>query len=40
MKLGYCPSYAKENIKEVYESYHKLKENIIFLQWSKEKKDS
>lgn len=27
MKLGYCPSYAKENIKEVYESYHKLKGN-------------
>lgn len=23
-KLGYCPSYMKENIKEMYENYHKL----------------
>lgn len=22
--LGYCPSYMKENIKEMYENYHKL----------------
>ena len=23
-KLGYCPSYMKENIEEMYDSYHKL----------------
>lgn len=23
-KLGYCPSYMKENVKEMYENYHKL----------------
>ena len=23
-KLGYCPSYMKENINEMYDSYHKL----------------
>ncbi len=23
-ELGYCPSYMKENIKEMYENYHKL----------------
>ena len=23
-KLNYCPSYMKENIKEMYENYHKL----------------
>ena len=23
-KLGYCPSYMKENIEEMYNSYHKL----------------
>ena len=23
-KLGYCPSYMKENIEEMYVSYHKL----------------
>lgn len=22
--LGYCPSYMKENVKEMYESYHNL----------------
>ena len=27
MKLGYCPSYMKENIKDMYESYHMLKVN-------------
>ena len=27
MKLGYCPSYMKENIKDMYESYHMLKGN-------------
>lgn len=27
VKLGYCPSFIKENIKEIYESYHKLKGN-------------
>lgn len=27
IKLGYCPSFIKENIKEIYESYHKLKGN-------------
>lgn len=27
MKLGYCPSYMKENIKDMYESYHLLKGN-------------
>lgn len=21
-KLGYCPSYMKENLKEMYENYH------------------
>lgn len=25
MNLGYCPSYMKENISELYESYHILK---------------
>lgn len=24
---GYCPSYIKENIKEIYENYHVLKGN-------------
>lgn len=23
-KLEYCPSYMKENVKEMYENYHKL----------------
>lgn len=23
-ELGYCPSYMKENVKEMYESYHRL----------------
>jgi hypothetical protein len=23
-KLSYCPSYMKENIKEMYDNYHKL----------------
>lgn len=23
-EVGYCPSYMKENIKELYENYHKL----------------
>ena len=23
-ELGYCPSYMKENVKDLYESYHKL----------------
>lgn len=27
MKLGFCPSYMKENIKDMYESYHMLKGN-------------
>ena len=27
MQLGYCPSYMKENIKNMYESYHLLKGN-------------
>ena len=27
VNLGYCPSFIKENIKEIYESYHKLKGN-------------
>lgn len=27
MQLGYCPSYMKENIKDMYESYHLLKGN-------------
>ncbi len=27
IKLGYCPSFIKENIREIYESYHKLKGN-------------
>ena len=27
MKLGYCPSFMKENIKDMYESYHLLKGN-------------
>ena len=22
--IGYCPSYMKDNMKEMYESYHKL----------------
>ena len=22
--MGYCPSYMKDNVKEMYESYHKL----------------
>ncbi len=26
-KLGYCPSYMKENASEIYVSYHKLKGN-------------
>lgn len=25
--LGYCPSYMKENINEIYQNYHKLKGN-------------
>ena len=24
MSLGYCPSYMKENLNEIYHSYHKL----------------
>jgi len=24
MKMGYCPSYMKKNINEMYDSYHKL----------------
>ena len=27
--LGYCPSYMKENIKDMYESYHKLGGNGV-----------
>lgn len=27
MQLGYCPSYMKENIKDMYESYHLLRGN-------------
>ena len=23
-ELGFCPSYMKENVKEMYENYHKL----------------
>lgn len=23
-KLGYCPSYMKENVNDMYQSYHKL----------------
>lgn len=23
-EIGYCPSYMKENVKEMYENYHKL----------------
>lgn len=26
-KLGYCPSYMKENANEIYINYHKLKGN-------------
>ena len=26
-KLGYCPSYMKENANEIYLNYHKLKGN-------------
>ena len=26
-KLGYCPSYMKENVNEIYVNYHKLKGN-------------
>jgi len=26
-KLGYCPSYMKENVNEIYTNYHKLKGN-------------
>ncbi len=26
-KLGYCPSYMKENVSKIYVSYHKLKGN-------------
>ncbi len=26
-KLGYCPSYMKENVNEIYINYHKLKGN-------------
>lgn len=26
-KLGYCPSYIKENANEIYLNYHKLKGN-------------
>lgn len=25
--LGYCPSYMKENINEIYQNYHNLKGN-------------
>ena len=25
MSLGYCPSFMKKNIEEIYNSYHKLK---------------
>ena len=24
LKLGYCPSYIKENVEKIYNSYHKL----------------
>jgi len=27
IKLGYCPSFIKESIKDIYESYHKIKGN-------------
>lgn len=26
-RLGYCPSYMKENVNEIYLNYHKLKGN-------------
>ena len=26
-KLGFCPSYMKENVNEIYVNYHKLKGN-------------
>jgi len=26
-KLGYCPSYMKENVNEIYINYHKLRGN-------------
>ena len=26
-KLGYCPSYVKENVNEIYNNYHKLNGN-------------
>lgn len=26
-RIGYCPSYMKENLNEIYLSYHKLKGN-------------
>lgn len=26
-RLGYCPSYMKENVNEIYINYHKLKGN-------------
>lgn len=27
MKIGYCPSYMKENLSEIYVSYHQLNGN-------------
>ena len=27
MNLGFCPSFIKENIKDIYDCYHKLKGN-------------
>ena len=38
--LGYCPSYMKENVNEMYVNYHKLKGNgmattMVMLQQDK-----
>ena len=27
MKLGYCPSFIKENVQDLYKNYHRLKGN-------------
>ena len=34
-EAGYCPSYMKENIKELYENYHKLGGNGMVTSMTK-----
>lgn len=35
-KLGYCPSYMKENANEIYINYHRLKRNNMLASMLEE----